>query len=81
MSSADVSPPGSASCQREPVAVSSPGQAFTSSDSLDEHFALNQPEYQAMCHAVAIQPGWHVQTSPYDLPRIHAVEAARIPMN
>jgi hypothetical protein len=47
--------------------VSLPGQAFTSSDSLDEHFALNQPEYQAMCHAVAIQPGWHAQTSPYDL--------------
>lgn len=40
--------------------ASSTGQPGTASAGLDSHFAVNRPEYEAMCRSVGIQPGWRV---------------------
>lgn len=48
------------SSPRAPFSASSTGQPGTASAGLDLHFALNRPEYEAMCRSVGIQPGWCV---------------------
>ena len=42
------------------LSAASTGLPFTASASLDPHFEMNRPEYEAMCRSVGFQPGWCV---------------------